>query len=46
MRNIEEIFHDRTCCKFLSRPVDKDLLIKIYDLAKLGPTSGNCGFVA
>ena len=42
MRNIEEIFHDRTCCKFLSRPVDKDLLIKIYDLAKLGPTSGNC----
>lgn len=41
MRNIEEIFHDRTCSKFLSRPIDKDLLIKIYDLAKLGPTSGN-----
>lgn len=42
MRNIEEIFHDRTCSKFLNRPVNKDLLIKIYDLAKLGPTSGNC----
>jgi len=41
MRSIEEVFHDRTCRKFLSRPVDKDLLIKIYDLAKLGPTSGN-----
>lgn len=41
MRNIEEIFHDRTCSKFLSRPVDKGLLIRIHDLAKLGPTSGN-----
>ncbi len=42
MRNIEEVFHDRTCSKFLRRPVDKNLLIKIHDLAKLGPISGNC----
>lgn len=41
MRSIDEVFHDRTCSKFLSNPIDKDLLVKIHDLAKLGPTSGN-----
>jgi len=41
MRTIEDIFHDRTCSKFLDKPVDKELLRKIYDLMKLGPTSAN-----
>jgi len=41
MRNIEEIFNDRTCYKFQEKPVDIILLKKIYDLTKLGPTSGN-----
>jgi 3-hydroxypropanoate dehydrogenase len=42
MRNIGEIFNDRTCNKFQSKPVDRDLLLKIYNLMKLGPTSANC----
>lgn len=41
MRNIDEIFRGRTCNKFLGDPIDKNLLVKIHDLAKLGPTSGN-----
>ena len=41
MRDIEEIFNDRTCYKFLSKPVPEELLMKIYDLMKLGPASGN-----
>ena len=42
MRTIDSIFGERTCYKFLNKPVSKDLLIKIYDLMKLGPTSSNC----
>jgi len=42
MRTIEQIFQERTCSDFSDKPVDKDLLVKIYDLMKLGPTSGNC----
>ena len=41
MRTIDDIFNDRTCYKFLDKPVPKDLLVKIYDTMKLGPTSGN-----
>ena len=41
MRNIEEIFADRTCMKFLDKPVSKDMLVKIYDLMKMGSTSAN-----
>ena len=41
MRNIEEIFADRTCMKFLDKPVSRDMLVKIYDLMKMGSTSGN-----
>ncbi len=41
MRNIEEIFADRTCMKFLDKPVSSDMLVKIYDLMKMGSTSGN-----
>ena len=43
IRSIDKIFRDRACNKFLSDPVDKNLLVKIHDLAKLGPTSGNSG---
>lgn len=42
MRTIEEIFHDRTCYKFLPKPIERTLLLEIYDLVKLGPTSANC----
>jgi nitroreductase len=42
MRNVEEVFSDRTCYKFLNRPVDKILLEEIYNIAKLAPTSANC----
>ncbi len=41
MRAIDSIFNDRTCYKFLDKPVSKEILVKIYDLMKLGPTSGN-----
>jgi 3-hydroxypropanoate dehydrogenase len=41
MRTIESIFNDRTCYKFLNKPVSQELLTQIYDLMKLGPTSGN-----
>lgn len=41
MKNINDIFSERTCYKFLDKPVSKDLLLKIYELMKLGPTSGN-----
>ncbi|MCC8397818.1 MAG: malonic semialdehyde reductase [Rickettsia endosymbiont of Labidopullus appendiculatus] len=42
MRNVKEVFSDRTCYKFLDKPVDKILLEEIYNIAKLGPTSANC----
>lgn len=41
MRKIDDIFQDRTCNKFLNKPIDSKLLQQIYDIAKLGPTSGN-----
>lgn len=41
MRNIEDIFQDRTCNKFLDKAIDHALLVKIHDMAKLGSTSGN-----
>jgi nitroreductase len=41
MRTIESVFSDRTCNKFLDKKVSKELLIQIYDLVKLGPTSAN-----
>jgi len=41
MRTIESVFSDRTCSKFLDKKVSKELLIQIYDLVKLGPTSAN-----
>ncbi|MCC8483982.1 MAG: nitroreductase family protein [Rickettsia endosymbiont of Labidopullus appendiculatus] len=42
IRNVKEVFSDRTCYKFLDKPVDKILLKEIYNIAKLGPTSANC----
>ncbi|XVN42563.1 MAG: nitroreductase family protein [Candidatus Rickettsia vulgarisii] len=42
MRNVKEVFLDRTCYKFLNKPVDLSVLKEVYDMAKLGPTSGNC----
>jgi nitroreductase len=41
MRTIKSVFSDRTCSKFLDKKVSKELLIQIYDLVKLGPTSAN-----
>jgi len=41
MRTIDSIFSDRTCSKFSDKPVSRELLIQIYDLMKLGPTSAN-----
>jgi 3-hydroxypropanoate dehydrogenase len=41
MRTIDSVFDDRTCSKFLDKPVSKETLVKIYDFMKLGPTSGN-----
>jgi 3-hydroxypropanoate dehydrogenase len=41
MKNIADIFNERTCYKFSNKPIDIDLLRQIYDLMKLGPTSGN-----
>lgn len=40
-RTVSDVFGDRTCYKFLSKPVDINLLKEIYDVAKLGPTSFN-----
>lgn len=41
MRAIDDIMRDRTCYKFLNKPVSQELLVKIYDTMKLGSTSGN-----
>lgn len=41
MKNIEEIFQDRTYYKFSNKPVSTEIIKEIYDLMKLGPTSGN-----
>lgn len=41
MYDIEKIFNDRTCSKFLNTPIEQTLLKKIYDTMKLGPTSAN-----
>lgn len=41
MRSTEEIFNDRSCTKFANTIVSEELLIKIYNLMKLGPTSAN-----
>ncbi len=41
MRTIESVFSDRTCSKFSDKQVSKELLMQIYDLVKLGPTSAN-----
>lgn len=41
MKNIDDVFNERTCYKFSDKPVSEDLLLKIYELMKLGPTSGN-----
>jgi nitroreductase len=41
MRDINDIFQDRTCNKFIDKAVSRELLVKIHDMAKLGPTSGN-----
>lgn len=42
MLNILEIFQKgRTCNEFSSKDIDEDILIDIYDLMKLGPTSAN-----
>ena len=42
MRTVEEVFNDRTCYKFSNKEVSAQLLQKIYDTMKLGPTSANC----
>ncbi|MCP5322737.1 MAG: malonic semialdehyde reductase [Candidatus Paracaedibacteraceae bacterium] len=40
---INIIFNEaRTYSRWLNKPVDDDLLIQIYDLMKMGPTSMNC----
>jgi len=41
VHNIDEIFNDRTCYKFLDKSIETSLLEKIYDTAKLGATSAN-----
>lgn len=39
----EELFTQcRTAEGFSDRPVGDDVLLRLYDLLKLGPTSGNC----
>ena len=43
MLTINEIFENgRTCSNYSSKEVSKDILESIYNLMKLGPTSGNC----
>ncbi|MXV45291.1 malonic semialdehyde reductase [Saccharibacter sp. 17.LH.SD] len=40
---LEELFTvHRTARAFASRPVEEDVLRRLYDLVKMGPTSGNC----
>jgi 3-hydroxypropanoate dehydrogenase len=40
---IDVIFNvARTCRHFLERPVSEELLRRVYDLAKMGPTTANC----
>ena len=41
MRTVENVFSDRTCYKFADKEVSTELLQVIYDIMKLGPTSGN-----
>ncbi len=41
MRNINDIFLDRTIYKFKDKSVDLKILHQIYDVMKLGPTSRN-----
>jgi len=43
-RTIERLFtHARTHRKWLDRPVEDDLLRRVYNLARWPPTSANCG---
>ncbi|MDX1924215.1 MAG: malonic semialdehyde reductase [Rickettsiaceae bacterium] len=43
MLSIKEIFEEgRTCNLFSDKEVEDSLLVEIYNLMKLGPTSGNC----
>lgn len=39
---IEEVFAERTCYHFADKAVPLSVLREIYDVMKLGPTSGNC----
>jgi 3-hydroxypropanoate dehydrogenase len=42
MLEIKEIFENaRTCNEFSSKKISKDILENIYNLMKMGPTSGN-----
>lgn len=41
MRTVDDVFGDRTCYKFKNQPVSHDILEKIYDVMKMGSTSGN-----
>lgn len=42
-RCLDQLFHNaRTASYWLDRPVDAALLRRVYDLARLGPTSANC----
>jgi len=43
MTDTREIFDEaRSNSAWLDRPVPRDLLRRVYDLAKMGPTSANC----
>lgn len=40
---LDQLFRDaRTFNRFEDRPVEPDLLRRVYDLARMGPTSANC----
>ncbi|GBR35865.1 NADH dehydrogenase [Neoasaia chiangmaiensis NBRC 101099] len=40
---LDRLFREaRTATAFASRPVSRETLVELYDLLKLGPTSGNC----
>jgi len=41
MKDINSVFNERTCYKFLNKNVEESLLKEIYDLMKFGPTSFN-----
>lgn len=41
MRTVKDVFSDRTCYKYTDKEVSANLLEEIYDMMKLGPTSGN-----